>query len=354
MNKCLRAVFVMCALPAASLADDKDQSPPAPEGWKWVIVKDGTYRFLYPKQFRSLGLTSRKFTVRGIRGEVQMNYGTLHDGTLFDVQGATFTGRGLSGLKVEDLYDIMIEDDKQQGYAVGASKETTLGKFKAREYRMRRDDLRCRTIFFVVSKRVFEMKFASLDESKLDSDQANTFFQSFTILKESPEAESKEEADKAEERAKEAMEKFGFKWTLKLEEMTAPDKPVIGLIHGREFKPDSVVREAGGIVRFRQGAGTPAEAEVRIIMFTSPKDKFENRTIEVKSGRRSSGDPTIILTTKDPSTRVPTTDSFFDKYAMKLNFGAKGPDGMVPCTIYLCASDAKKSFMAGKFTLAVK
>jgi hypothetical protein len=319
-----------------------------------VLVKDRTYQFLFPKDYRSLGYTSRKFKARGITAEVQLNYGTLRDDTFFELQGATFTGRGVSGLKVDDLYAIMLEGEKEQGFTVGESKDTTLGKNKAREYRMRKDNLRCRSVLTVVNKRVFEMRVASLDESKLDTDQANTFLQSLTILKDSPEAESKDEAEKAEERAKEAMEKYGFKWTLKPEEMKAPDKPVIGLIHGREFKPDPIVREAGGILRFRQGSGTSPEAEVRIALFNSPKDKLENRTIEVKPSRNSGTVATIIITSKDPASRVPTTDSFFDKYAMKLSFGAKGSDGTIPCTIYLCTSDAGKSFIAGKFTLTAK
>jgi hypothetical protein len=89
-------------------------------------------------------------------------------------------------------------------------------------------------------------------------------------------------------------------------------------------------------------------------MFTRPNDKFENRTIEIRPGRNTGGVPTILFTMKDPSKGVPTTSSPFDKYAMKLSFGTKGADGMVPCTIYLCASDEKKSFMAGKFKVMVK
>src|SRR5207302_1507007 len=151
-------------------------------------------------------------------------------------------------------------------------------KAKAREYRLRKNDTHCRNVLLVAKNRVFKMRVRATDESKLDSDQANTFFQSFSILKDSPEAETKEEAAETEQRAKEALAKYGFKWTLKPEEMTAPDKPVIGLIHGREFKPDSIVLESGGTLRFRQGAKQSPDGDVRIVMFTSPKDKFENRT----------------------------------------------------------------------------
>ncbi len=283
-----------------------------------------------------------------------MNYCTLRDGTYFDVEGATLTGRGLGSLKIDDLYEIMLEGEKQQGITVGEPKETTIGNAKAREYRMRKGNTRGRAVLLVNKNRVFELRVRSEDESKLDSDQTKTFFQSFSILKESPEAESKEDAASAEQRAKEAIAKFGFKWTLKSEEMTAPDQPVTGLIHGKEFKPDSIVVETGGILRFRQGAEKTPEAEVRVFMFSSPKDKFEDRKIEIKLGRNSGIVPTLILTTHDPATRIPTNNSFFDKYAMKLHFGAMGSDGIAPCTIYLCTSDANKSFMAGKFTLPAK
>ncbi len=354
MKRSLVVVFVLSILPARSPGDDPKQPPVAPDGWEFVLPKDRTYQFLFPKDWKSVGNTSRKFTARGIRAEVLMNYCTLRDGTYFDVEGATLTGRGLSSLKIDDLYEIMLEGEKQQGITVGEPKETTIGNAKAREYRMRKGNTRGRGVLLVDKNRVFEMRVRSEDEAKLDSDQAQTFFQSFSILKESPEAESKEDAAKAEERAKEAMAKFGFKWTLKLEEMTAPDKPVAGLILGKEFKPDTIVLESGGILQFRKGNKATPEVDVRIAMFSSPKDKFEDRTIEIKLDRKSGITPTILLTTHDPATRIPTASSSFDKYAMKLHFGTKGSDGIVPCTIYLCTADVNKSFMAGKFTLSAK
>jgi len=352
MKQLLTVVFGLSLIYARGRADDPGP-PGAPEGWQYVLPKDRSYQFLFPKETRRIGYTSRKFPVREIRAEVQMNYCTTDDDTIFDVDGATLTGR-LSGFKVDDLYEIMLEDERRHGFTVGDSKETVIGKAKAREYRMRKGDIRCRAVLLVAKNRVFKMRVCAADELKLTSDQANTFFQSFSVLKESPDAESKEEAEKSEERNKELIEKFGFKWTLKLEEMTPPDKPLIGLIHGREFKPDSIVLETGGTLRFRQGSLKSPDADVRIVMFSSPKDKFENRTIEIKPGSNPGKAPTIILSTRDLSARVPTTDSAFDKYAMKLSFGAKGPDGMIPCRIYLCMADSRKSFMAGKFALPAK
>jgi hypothetical protein len=355
MKMCLAVVFLLCFLTDQSRGANPGQPPAAPEGWKYVLSKDSTYQFLLPTNTRSIGWTSRKFTVRGIRAEVLMNYCTLRDDTTyFDVEGATLTGRGLSSLKLDDLYEIMLEGQRQQGYTIGEPKETTLGKIKAQEYRMRKGNMRCRAVLMVFKDRVIQMRVSAADEASLDSNQASTYFQSFSILKESPDAESKEDSKKAQERAKETMAKFGFKWTLKPEEMTAPDKPVAGLILGKEFKPDSIVREASGNLRFRQGEKANPEVDVLIVMFTSPKDKFENRTIEIRPDRKSGNAPTVLLTTYDPAKRIPMNSSSFDKYAIKLHFGAKGADGMIPCTIYLCMSDAHNSFMAGKFTLPAK
>jgi hypothetical protein len=352
MYPCLAVFFVLGIQPAQGRADDP--GPPAPDGWQYVIPKDQSYRFLFPTLTRSIGYTSRKFTARGFRAEVLINYCTLRDDTTyFEVQGATFTGRGVGGLKADDLYDLMIEGEKQLGFTVGESKDFLLGKTKAREYRMKKGDRHFRSVLVAEKNRVFELKITSRDETKLESDQANTFFQSFVVLKGGLESASKEPSAKAAEKARATMEKLGFKWTLNVAEMTAPDKPVTGLIHDREFKPDSITREAISNLRFRQGPASAPEIEVRIIMFFSPSDKLENRTIEVHPGRKSAKDPTVLLSSTDPATRRPKSSSF-DQYAMKLTFGPRGADGLVPCTIYLCSSDETKSLLAGKFSLPAK
>lgn len=350
MKHSIRVAFVLGFLPSPISAD----TPPAPAGWKYIQPKDRTYQFLFPTDTKTIGYEIRKFTVRGIRGDVMNDYCQTRNDVFFDVAGATLSGRGVNSLKVEEMYEIMLEDQKKHGFTVvGESKEATIGKAKAREVRMRKDNVRCRAMLLANKNRVIQLRIMAADDATLDGDRANTFFQSFTILKDTPTSETKEEAEVTEQRKKEAIEKFGFKWTLKTEEMTAPDQPVVGLIHGREFKPDSVVLESGGNLRFRQGSKQSPEGDVRIVMFSSPKDKLENRTIEVNPASKSGKTPTILLSTRDPSSRVPKTSSF-DKYAMKLTFGAKGPDGMVPCTIYLCSSDADKSFMAGRFAVKAK
>ena len=127
MKQCLALVFALGWLPATSSADH----PPAPDGWQFMLPKDSTYQFLFPKDWRSRGNTSRKFTARGIRAEVLMNYCETRDDVFFDVEGATLTGRGVSSLKVDDMVEIMLEGERQQGFTVGEPKETTIGKAKA-------------------------------------------------------------------------------------------------------------------------------------------------------------------------------------------------------------------------------
>jgi len=56
----------------------------------------------------------------------------------------------------------------------------------------------------------------------------------------------------------------------------------------------------------------------------------------------------------DKDLRVPKSETVMNRYALKLTFGAKDANGDIPGTIYLCTSDAAKSFLAGSFTAKAK
>lgn len=349
------AILLGCVHLPIAAADDSPK-PTAPSGWQTVFPRDRTYEFLFPKETRGIGSTSRKFTARGIRAEVLVDYCTTHDGISFNVEAAALSGLKLilGNLKDDELYEIMLEGERQQRFIIGNSKDVAIGKRPAREYRLSKDNIRCRVLLLTVRNRVFMLRVSAGDESKLDTDQANTFFQSFAILKESPEEAKKELTARKEARVTAAMEKLGFRWTLRIEEMAAPDKPVAGLVRGQDFKPDSIVRDASGDIVLRQGAGSPPDIQVRIVLFAKPNETFENRTIEVKPGVKSASSRSLIFTTHDPETHDRTTSTFFDKFAMKLTFGARDADGMVTCSVYLCTADDHKSFVAGSFKLPAK
>src|SRR5262249_15138119 len=100
-------------------ADDKWQPPPAPNEWKYVVGKDGTYEFLCPKEPGRTGTRDRDFRVGGARGKMLVNYLMLRDGTLLEVNVATLSGPAFNGVKIGEMYDGLIESEKDDGFSVG-------------------------------------------------------------------------------------------------------------------------------------------------------------------------------------------------------------------------------------------
>ena len=51
---------------------------------------------------------------------------------------------------------------------------------------------------------------------------------------------------------------------------------------------------------------------------------------------KSGGKPHVRIASMDKGGRVPSTEAFLDKYALKVTFGTKEANGDLPGTIYLC------------------
>jgi hypothetical protein len=164
-------------------------------------------------------------------------------------------------------------------------------------------------------------------------------------------AAAKERAEKHEAAGKENLAKYGAKWTADLKEMTPPDAAVVGQIRGREFKPDSVTLQPGGRLVLRQGTGTRPDVEVELWLILKPNESVENKTYQVGKGVKAAVTPHIRLATLPEGAKLPKSESFVANYSLKLTFEAKGKDGSIPGTIYLCTPDGAKSFLAGKFSV---
>lgn len=106
----------------------------------------------------------------------------------------------------------------------------------------------------------------------------------------------------------------------------------------------------------RQGGNeTFADIQVELLFLVRGSESVENKTYEVAAATTNpAGSPHVRLATKGETDRIPKSESFINKYALKLTFGAKDADGNIPGTIYLCTPDSGKSFLAGKFTATVK
>jgi hypothetical protein len=352
----LVAVTVCLSFAILALAQDaKWEPPPTPEGWRAVTSKDGRYRLAFPKDAKSTGTRTRTMSTRGFRAVIQVNYATLKDGTTLEVGAATLSGTELRGKTVDQVLDSMIDFEKEDGFKVSDPKEATVGDHKAREYRLSKDKVSRRLVLFGVKPRVFALEVISTDGSKLETETANTFLKSLVLVPEEVvKAAAKERSEKQTAAGKDNLEKYGAKWTADLKEMTPPDAPAVGMIRGREFKPDKVTLQPGGRLVFRQGSGTFADAEVELWLITKPNESVENKTYEVGRGVRPMVTPHVRLATMPEGAKVPRQESFLTNYSLKLTFGAKDKDGSIPATIYLCTPDAVRSFFAGKFTVKEK
>ena len=333
--------------------DAKPWEPPAvPEGWRAVASKDGTYRFAVPKGTTRTGTRERSLNTAGLRVRYQIDYAQLKDGTTLEVQVATFTGAALKGAKVSDVAAGLLAGEVDEGFEASAAKAVTVGELKGNEYRLTKDKLSRRLVILNAKPRIILLNVASTDAATLDDETAETFLKSFGMVPvEVVLAARKEAADKVEAVV---AAKLGFKWTLELKEMNAPDAPVVGTVRGRDFKPDAV-KYANGQLKFVQGKEVFAEVEVGVFLDPKQGEGVADRAYELSPGKGFPiGPPRVELSAMAPKAKLPTSESFRDKYALKLTLGALAADGTLPGTIYFCAPDASRSYFAGTFKATTK
>src|SRR5262245_14584046 len=280
------AVIVGLSFVILALAQDTKWEPPtAPEGWKYYASKDGRYHVAFPENWRSFGTRDRTVSKAGLRTLFKYTYAQSRDDIKFDSGSATLPAAELRGKTIDQALDVYIALEKAERFTASDPKEVTLAGNKAREYRLSNGRVSRRLVLFGVGPRIFMAEVAAADASKLDGEMAETFFKSFVVA---PEAVVKEVVKEPTEKPgltdKESLAKYGAKWTKDLKEMKPPDTPAIGVIRGREFKPDSVTLERTGRLTFRQGSGTKPDMEVELVFVVKPRETAENRTIEVGEG----------------------------------------------------------------------
>ena len=363
MTRYLVALAICGGLVLQTTAQDtKWQPPPAPAGWKAVASNDGSYRFFVPQQVGRSGTRDRSISSRGTRLKLAINYYTLRTGQTLQVEVATLTGIGTRGLTGDNVLEGILDGMKGDGYTIGQPSETKVGNIKAREYRVSKDRSTQRMVMFVIKPRIFILSVAAATPALVEGDPANTFLSSLVMVpSDVVKAGNKAKAAKAEEKAAKDeaagavnLEKFGAKWTMSTKELTAPDAPAVGLIRGKEFKPDSATLQNGNL-ELRQGAGVFPEAQVSMMFLIKGNGPVENQTIMIAPNvAKSGGKPHVRIASMDKGGRVPSTEAFLDKYALKVTFGTKEANGDIPGTIYLCTPDANHSFVAGSFTAKTK
>lgn len=140
-------------------------------------------------------------------------------------------------------------------------------------------------------------------------------------------------------------------WTLDLRDATIPEGMPTGRVHGISFKTERAALE-GPMIKLRQGRGFFPDREFEILVWDAIAEpaRLGGRTIEVQPGD-SGPKPQVRVSWMNPGGQLPESITA-NTYAMKLEMGAV-KNGWITGRIYLCVADHEKSFVRGKFTLAL-
>jgi DNA-directed RNA polymerase subunit RPC12/RpoP len=141
----------------------------------------------------------------------------------------------------------------------------------------------------------------------------------------------------------------GKPWTLSLAEAAYPDDIAFGRVHHRDFSCQRAFVQNGSLA-LRQGLGYQPDLVVNVFLPANEASELSGRSFSVRTND-SGVAPRIVLHWKEADLQVAQT--FTNGYAMKLEFGAV-TGGRLPGKIYLCLSDASKSFVAGTFEAEIR
>jgi hypothetical protein len=163
--------------------DSSGKEPKAPDGWKYVTGKDGTYQFLFPEKTTSSGARSQSSNEGGLASKAQINYCELADGMALLISVEKLSGPALKKLKISEVYQLVVEGIKQKGYSVSEPKDFVLAKQKAREYFLSKDQIVQRKILLILRDgRVFDLTVVGGDRAKVTSPMADTFLKSLVLV----------------------------------------------------------------------------------------------------------------------------------------------------------------------------
>jgi hypothetical protein len=178
-------------------------------------------------------------------------------------------------------------------------------------------------------------------------------------------------------------------WQSDVSSATVPKTPATGKLHGNAFKPMLAKIKGLGQNSVSQHGKVADRSQAYILEFSSDKEFFPAQQMQVwfttdlkrslsgltfamkpyafgtDGARKQSygtrqggamvprGVTTIFMSYKLPGKDSPKSESFMDKYSIRLEFG-KQAGKTLPGKIYLALPDSSKSFLAGSFTAKIE
>jgi len=201
---CRLSLFIILAasVAVAGAQDAKEASserPKAPEGWKYVVAKDNSYQFLFPTKTARTGTRERTMNTGGLSGRVQANYCTLRDGMTMTAEATNLSGAALKGLKIADVYKLVLDGEKKDGGEMSEPAEVMVGKLKGQEYTVTSPTSSRRSVLIVVKGRIYHLTVAAKDNAALTSPTADTFLKSlFVVARTAPTKDTPKDKDKTD------------------------------------------------------------------------------------------------------------------------------------------------------------
>jgi hypothetical protein len=153
----------------------------APEGWLFHKARDGSYSVLFPKDRAGLSNSERSFNQSGFTGKQQVLRCSLKDGRQLLVIGTALGGPATKNLKINDVYDLMYDLDKEPGAKLSEPKEIQVGVRKGREHFVTKRDGVERNVVVVVRGRVYQLVVFARDRRGTTDKVADTFLTSLIL-----------------------------------------------------------------------------------------------------------------------------------------------------------------------------
>jgi len=139
-------------------------------------------------------------------------------------------------------------------------------------------------------------------------------------------------------------------WSLELTNVSFPESPPVGSVHGSGFMSEKAVLQ-GGTLHLRQGRTTPPDLGISIQFFAQLGEELSGKKIEI-SADRSPPVPKVTLRWKNEQDKA-VTKNYSEGYAMRVEFG-EAANGRMPGKIFISLPDDAKSFAAGAFNAEIR
>ncbi len=153
----------------------------APPGWGFNKSQDGSFSVLLPKDRAGIARSEKTFSQGGFTGKQQIMECNLKDGRTLLAIGTRLGGPATKDLKINDVYDLMYDLDKEPGAKLSEPKEIQVGVRKGREHYVTKKDGVERNVVVVVRGRVYQLVVLAEKRPQLTDKTAETFLTSLIL-----------------------------------------------------------------------------------------------------------------------------------------------------------------------------